>query len=90
MAKRGRPKIRPDCDLAFYGVHFDPKKTKIRIHGRNVSRKVRTEPSRVNGNGKPVFLCPHGWTEKAGFLTCAQAKRRNLCQPEGSENANLY
>jgi hypothetical protein len=88
MAKRGRPKIRPDCDLAFVGEHFDTRHPMIKKHGRNVSMKARKEPTRVNGNGKPVFLCPKGWTESKGFLTCNQVKRRGLCQPEGKDIAN--
>lgn len=77
MAKRGRPRIRPDCDLAFAGEHFE-KETHVTGRTR-IHRKVKVTPTRVNGNGKPTFLCPKGYTPEHGFLTCRQAKLRGLC-----------
>jgi hypothetical protein len=85
MGKRGPKKQKPDCDLAFTGEHFtgeyEIKVSRVRSMKQKtkVVRVAIKEPTRVNGKGKPIYLCPYGYNENEGFLTCRQAKLRGYC-----------
>ena len=75
----GRPKgsTVPQCDLRFRGEHYTNKTI---MRGKLKPKlTIATEPTRTDEKGKGIFLCPRGWTEEKGFLTCAEAKARKLC-----------
>ena len=83
----GRKKASADCELRFRGEHYT-KRTRM-VGKIRPKIMIITEPTRVDENGIPEWLCPLKWNEDDGFLTCAEAKARKICTFKKKRADNL-
>lgn len=73
MAKRGRPKLAHSCSAAF--KTRKPRTITVRIRNKIV-KLTRYYPE----NQRKDWLCAISYFEGIGFLTCAQCRRKGLCE----------